>query len=333
MATRVSIPTATDQDLRDLGFGAVVSRESQQRLLNRDGSFNVERKGLPFWSSFSAYHALLTMSWWKFFAVCTLWYLLANGIFGLAYLACGPNALGSETIGMQNHTFLRAFFFSVQTLSTIGYGHVVPIGLAANIVVTIEALVGLLGFAIITGLLFSRFARPTAKVLFSRHAVIAPYEGIQALEFRAANGRSNELIEVSAKLMLTRFEQTDGVRTRRYYPLDLERPRVTFLPLTWTVVHPINEKSPLYGETAESLRASRAEVLVLLSGFDETFSATVHTRTSYVQEEIICGARFVSAFMSEAADRFAESRQGGRKIAVDMRLFDKIEKVPDSSHS
>lgn len=333
MATRVSIPTASEQDLRDLGFGAVVSRESQQRLLNRDGSFNVERKGLPFWSSFSAYHALLTISWWKFFAVCTVWYLLANAAFALAYLACGPGALGSETVGMEHHSFLRAFFFSVQTLSTIGYGHVVPIGLAANILVTIESLVGLLGFAIITGLLFSRFSRPTAKVLFSRHAVIAPYRDIQALEFRAANARSNELIEVSAKVMLTRFEDQDGVRTRRYYPLELERSNVTFLPLTWTVVHPISDRSPLHGETAESLRASRAEVLVLLSGFDETFSATVQTRTSYVTEEIICGARFVSAFMTEAADRFAGSKAGGKKIAVDMRLFDKIEKVPNTLSS
>lgn len=328
MATRVSIPSATEQDLRDLGFGAVVSRESQQRLLNRDGSFNVERKGLPFWSSFSAYHALLTMSWWKFFGVCTAWYVLANTLFALGYLACGPDALGSETIGMEHHTFLRAFFFSVQTLSTIGYGHVVPIGLAANILVTLESLVGLLGFAIITGLLFSRFSRPTAKILFSRQAVVAPYQNIKAFEFRAANARSNELIEVSAKVMLTRFENVDGLRTRRYYPLELERPNVAFLPLTWTVVHPVTENSPLRGETAESMRASRTEFLVLLSGFDETFSATVHTRTSYVPEEIVWGARFVSAFMTEAADRFAGSERGAKKIAVDMRLFDKIEKVP-----
>ncbi len=330
MATRTPIPPASEQDLRDLGFGSVVSRESQQRLLNRDGSFNVERKGLPFWSSFSLYHSLLTMVWWRFFLLCGAWYLLANTLFAMAYLACGPGALGSETAGMQNHTFLRAFFFSVQTLSTIGYGHVVPIGLASNIVVTVESLVGLLGFAIITGLLFSRFSRPTAKVLFSRHAVIAPYGDGTAFEFRVANARENELIEVSAKVMLTRFEDAEGVRTRRYYPLELERPSVTFLPLTWTVVHPITERSPLYGQTGESLRASRAEVLVLLSGFDETFSATVHTRTSYTPEELICNARFANAFMSEAADQFAASGRGGAKIAVDMRKFDKIEKLGES---
>ena len=208
------------------------------------------------------------MRWPFFFSLASGWYLLTNTIFALGYLACGPTGLGSSVTGMENHTFLRAFFFSVQTLSTIGYGHVVPIGLPANVIVTLESLVGLLGFAITTGLLFSRFSRPTANILFSRHGVIAPYQNMTAFEFRVANARSNELIEVSAKVMLTRFEDVDGVRTRRYYPLDLERPKVTFLPLTWTVVHPIDERSPLHGETAQTLRDSSTEFLVLLSGFD-----------------------------------------------------------------
>ena len=138
MATEPSKPTLNEQDLRDLGFGAVVSRESQQRLLNRDGSFNVERTGLRFWSSFSAYHAMLTMPWWQFFLATAVLYLIVNAAFAAAYLACGPGALGSETAGMENHTYLRAFFFSVQTLSTIGYGQVVPIGTAANTLVTLE---------------------------------------------------------------------------------------------------------------------------------------------------------------------------------------------------
>ncbi len=146
MATDATTRPLSDQDLRDLGFGAVVSRESRQRLLNRDGSFNVERKGLQFWTSFSAYHAMLTVPWWQFFAATAVLYLTVNALFAAAYLACGPGALGSDTAGMENHTYLRGFFFSVQTLSTIGYGHVVPIGLAANALVTVEALIGLLGF-------------------------------------------------------------------------------------------------------------------------------------------------------------------------------------------
>jgi inward rectifier potassium channel len=319
----------TDQDLRDLGFGSVVSRDSRQRLLNRDGSFNVERRGLGLLASLSPYHFLLTMSWWRFFFLGISSYVVANTLFAFAYMACGSNALTTSTPGIEEHAFLRAFFFSVETLSTIGYGNIVPIGIAANVVVTIEAVVGLTGFAIVTGLLFARFSRPTAKVLFSSHAVVAPYQNVTALEFRVANARSNELIEVSAKVIVSRFEQVDGVHTRRYYPLALERDGVVFLPLTWTVVHPIDEQSPLAGETPQSLRDSGAEVLVLLKAFDETFSTIVQTRTSYTFDDVVWGARFANAFMADAAQRFAASSRKNGKVAVDMRLFDIIEPVVD----
>ena len=319
MATETTTRPLNEQDLRDLGFGSVVSRDSRQRLLNRDGSFNVKRTGLRFWSSFSAYHAMLTMPWWQFFGLTAAMYLVVNAAFAAAYLACGPSALGSSTAGMENHTYLRAFFFSVQTLATIGYGQVVPLGTAANTIVTVEALTGLMGFAIVTGLLFARFSRPTAKLLFSQHALLAPYQNITALEFRVANARSNELTEITAKVLFSKFEDVEGTRTRRYYPLDLERSGVVFLPLTWTVVHPINRNSPMYGETPESLRQSQAEVLVLLSAFDETFSATVKTRTSYVPDEVLFGYRFANPFVLSAADH--------NKVAVDMRQFDAVERV------
>ncbi len=315
----------SEQDLRDLGFGAVVSRESRQRLLNRDGSFNVERRGLNFWSSFSLYHSLLTMPWWQFFLMGTVWYLGANFIFALLYQALGPDALATSTPVLENHAFLRAFFFSVETVSTIGYGNIVPTTVAANTLVTIEALFGLMGLAVVTGFLFARFSRPTAKVLFSRHAVVAPYRDMRAFEFRVANALSNELIEISCKLMLSRFEDVDGLRTRRYYPLSLERDNVVFLPLTWTVVHPIDETSPLQGETLDSLRDAQAEFLVLLKAFDETFSTIVQTRTSYTPEEVVWGARFANAFMTDATVRFSEDSRKGKKVTVNMRLFDKIE--------
>lgn len=319
MATDTTTRPMNEQDLRDLGFGSVVSRESRQRLLNRDGSFNVKRTGFRFWSSFSAYQALLRMPWWQFFGLTAVMYLVVNASFAAAYLACGPGALGSATAGLENHTYLRAFFFSVQTLATIGYGQVIPIGTLANTIVALEALVGLLGFAIVTGLVFSRFSRPTAKILFSRHALIAPYQNITALEFRVANARSNELIDVSAKVLLSRFEQVEGIRTRRYYPLQLERESVVFLPLSWTVVHPINQNSPLYRETPESLRESQSELLVLLKGFDETFSATVQTRTSFIPDEVLFGYRFANAFVISGTDH--------NRVAVDMRQFDEVERV------
>src|SRR5512135_1467065 len=143
MATRAQ--PLTDQDLRDLGFGAVVSRESQQRLLNRDGSFNVERKGLSLLESLSPYHLLLTMPWWQFILLGVGWYFFVNVAFAVAYLACGPQALVATAPGMAEHAFWRAFFFSVETLSTIGYGNIVPVGLAPNVLVALEALTGLAG--------------------------------------------------------------------------------------------------------------------------------------------------------------------------------------------
>ena len=157
-----------EQDLRDLGFGSVVSRESKARLVNRDGSFNVQRSGLSFWQYFSPYHFMLTIPWWQFFGH-------HRGILSAGQHRCSPGATSPAdptpwarfTRDWSSHTFLRAFFFSVQTLSTIGYGQVFPVGLGANALVTLEALVGLIGFAIVTGLLFARFSRPNAKLLFS----------------------------------------------------------------------------------------------------------------------------------------------------------------------
>lgn len=273
---------------RDLGFGAVVARESRRRLLNRDGSFNVARRGLRLASSLSLYHLLLTTSWTRFIGLLAGSYLALNGGFGVAFLLCGPEAL----VGGAGSAFGRAFFFSVETFSTIGYGNVVPVGLAANLVVTLEALVGLLWLALATGLLFARFSRPTARVVFSRTAVIAPYRGIKAFEFRIANVRSSQLIEVSATVMLARFEEAGGRQVRRFYNLALERSSVVFFPLSWTIVHPIDETSPLKDLTRDDLRRSDGEFLVLLSGVEETFAQRVHVRSSYKWDEVVWGARF-----------------------------------------
>lgn len=278
----------SEEEIRDLGFGAAVAGESRQRLLNRDGSFNVARRGLRLGSSLSVYHLMLTTSWARFMALVVGSYLLFNGAFGVAFVLCGPDALsGGDGAG-----FARAFFFSVETFSTIGYGVIGPVGMAANLVVTAEALVGLLWLALATGLLFARFSRPTAKVLFSRSAVIAPYHGIKAFEFRIANARSSQLIEVEAKVIFARFEDVHGRAVRRFYALTLERDAVTFFPLAWTIVHPISESSPLRDLTREGLRACDGEFLVLLTGVEETFAQRVHARSSYKWDEIVWDAKF-----------------------------------------
>jgi inward rectifier potassium channel len=302
---------------RDLGFGSVVTRESRQRLLNRDGSFNVLREGLNPLTSLSLYHDLLTMTWPRFLGLVVLFYLLVNAVFAGAYMACGPGALNGAAAATPGERLVESFFFSVQTFATIGYGGMSPRTLSAHLLVTLESLVGLLGFALATGILFARFSRPTAKILFSRHAIIAPYRGITAFEFRLANARSNELIEVEAKVILSRF-RLDG-KGREFVALKLERDRVVFFPLAWTVVHPINESSPLYGLGPEDLDAADAEFLILLTAFDETFSQTVHTRSSYTAEDVIWGASFASLFKPQRDDGL---------LSIDIDHLDEIQRVP-----
>src|SRR5437763_4207045 len=237
---------------RDLGFGSVVSRESRQRLLNRDGSFNVVREGLGWLATLAPYHLLLSISWIGFIGVVTLLYVVLNLVFAVMFLACGPGALAGPGSQMLGGRFSQAFFFSIQTFATIGYGQVGPNGLAANVIVTIEALVGLMYQALATGLLFARFARPTASIIFSRNAIIAPYADGRSLQFRVANRRRNQIIQLEAQVLFSHMQPDDAGRTvRRYHVLPLERNKVTFFPLSWTVVHPIDEASPLASRNVE----------------------------------------------------------------------------------
>jgi inward rectifier potassium channel len=197
---------------------------------------------------------------------------------------------------------LQAFFFSVETLGTIGYGQIAPASTAANIVMTLESLTGLMGLAIVTGLLFARFSRPIAAIVFSRWALIAPYRGIEAFEFRIANRHKNELVELDAKVLYSRTRDSGGRRKREFLELGLERRSVVFFPLTWPVVHPIDETSPLQGVTRQQLEAEEAEFLVLLQGTDETFAQRVHARTSYKPHEIVWQARFTDVFERPGPD-------------------------------
>jgi inward rectifier potassium channel len=304
---------------RDLGFGSVVGRESRQRLLNADGSFNVARSGLGLLETIAPYQQLLTMSWTGFLGMVAVVYLICNLLFAVAYVACGSDALlgpGSNMLGGQ---FSQAFFFSVQTFATIGYGQIGPNGFGPNAVVTAEALVGLMFQALATGLLFARFSRPTASILFSRSALIAPYNDGLSLQFRIANRRKNQIIQLEAQVLYSAMEPDGrGGRVRRYYPLPLERNKVTFFPLTWTIVHPITDTSPLGGKTAEDLLNAEAEILVLLSGIDDTFAQTVHARSSYRADEITWHARFVSIYVKG---------ESGSRVRADISKLHDVERV------
>lgn len=298
---------------RDLGFGSVVASESRERLLNRDGTFNVGRRGLSIFESLSPYHALLSITWPQFLGGVAFSYLLLNTLFAALYLLCGDGAIGAGPA-----RFGPAFFFSVETFSTIGYGNMVPVGLAANAVMTLEAFVGLLWVALATGIVFARFSRPTARVIFSRSAVVAPYRGITAFEFRVANARTSQLFEVSATVLLALFEEKDGKPSRKFHLLALERDKVVFFPLSWTVVHPIDEASPFHGLTHEDLVARDAEVLILLSAIDEASSQPVYTRTSYKADEIVWNARFADVF---------NHRGGGGRLTIDLGRIHEVQRL------
>jgi inward rectifier potassium channel len=306
---------AAESSPRDLGLGERVVQRTADRFLKRDGTFNVRRLGLSPVRSLSLYHHLLTIPWPRFFLSVAAFFLFSNLVFAGLYVWAGPDALHGTSATTAGGRFAECFFFSVHTLATIGYGTMSPRSLSANLLVTIEALFGLMGLALVTGILFARFSRPDARIVFSRQAVIGPFKGGWALMFRIANERTNQLLDLSATVSLNRLE---GGR-RRFYDLALERKRIVFFPLHWVVVHPIDDTSPFANVTHEQFLASDAELLILLTATEEDFGQTVHARSSYLADEVAWGARF--------ANMYVDTDDGA--VAVDMGLLHHIEAVPD----
>ena len=270
-----------------------------RRTINKDGTFNVHRRGAT-WRDAHAYLYLINVPWPAFLGIIFAAYLAVNTLFALVYYSLGPNQLQ----GADSHTelahFLNSFFFSAHTLTTVGYGSISPKGTSANIVAAIEAMVGLMGFALATGLLFGRVSRPSARIGYSEKMTVTPYLDGTSLQFRIVNQRANNLMELEAKVLFMTVDGPPGQQRRDYKVLRLERHNVFFFPLTWTIVHPIDEHSPLRGKTAQDLERFQAEILILIKGFDDTFSQTVHSRYSYRYDEIAWGARFVPAFDIDA---------------------------------
>jgi inward rectifier potassium channel len=264
-----------------------------RRAINPDGTFNVHRKGTRLRDE-NLYLKMIDTTWPKFFVVVLAVFLAVNVAFAIVYLAIGIDKLhGTES---EMGAFVNAFFFSVHTLTTVGYGNVFPSGPSANSVAAIEAATGLMVFAVMTGLLYGRFSRPSARILFSNNALIAPYQDGTSLQFRITNARSNTLMNLEARVLLMIVSNKEGQLKRDFIDLELERRKVYFLPLTWTIVHPIDSTSPFYGKTAEDLAKISAELLILVQAFDDSFSQVVHSIYSYRHTEILWGAKFVPAF-------------------------------------
>jgi inward rectifier potassium channel len=280
----------------DTGFSSNAN-DTGGRFINKDGSYNLVKEGMPFWKRISIFHDMLNLPQWKFITIILLFYLAINLIFTTIYFFIGA----SELTGLPNadnwRIFKELFYFSTETFTTVGYGRVNPVGDAANVVSGIESLTGLLSLAIATGLIYGRFSKPRSYLAFSDHALVSPFKEGTGLMFRFAAFKDKHALtdlEIKVNIGLQVLENEKPVY--KYFSLDLERTRVESMPMSWTVVHPIIETSPLYGFTEEDMRNGDVELYVMLRGFDDVFSNYVQQRTSYTYHEIFFNRKFIPMY-------------------------------------
>ena len=302
-----------EQDYNDLGLDTK-SQSGAYRALNKDGSFNVRKKNVSFFESLNTFHSLVSMPWPKFFLIVFLIYFLINLLFASIYLAIGLEHLTGIYGQSLTDKFIEAFFFSAQTITTLGYGRVAPVGILANIAAAAESMLGLLTFALGTGLMYGRFSKPTATIKYSNYAVIAPYRDINGFMFRVVNPKKNQLVEVEINLTLSL--KNPESETREFFNLEVEREKVAFFPTMWTIVHPVNENSPLHKLNNMELIARDAEFIAMIKAFDESFSQTVYSRSSYKAEEVKWGEKFVYLIERE-----------GSGLVVDVSRIDETYKI------
>ncbi len=285
------------KNIENTGFSTNNSNTEGGRLTNKDGSINLRKTGVPFWIRISLYHTLLRMPRWKFLFVVFAFYTTLNLFFALIYVSIGVDSLrGITPADNMLNNFEQAFFFSSQTLTTVGYGHISPFGLSANVVASLESFTGILSFALVTGLLYGRFTRPRAYLLFSHNVLVAPHKGKRALMIRVASYKNNHLTDMEAQVTMAMHMSENGNKKRAFYSLPLEIKRINSLALSWTLVHVIDEESPLFLMSLEDMKEADIELLFHLKGFDDHFSNIVQQRTSYIASEVAYGAKFLPAF-------------------------------------
>lgn len=280
----------------DTGF-ATNTNDIGGRFLNKDGSYNLVKEGMPFFKRFSLFQDMLNLPLWKFITVIFLFYLVINIFFTSIYILIGPQQLDGLIRGSTWKIARQIFYFSTQTITTVGYGHINPVGDGANIVAAVEALTGFLSLAIATGLIYGRFSKPRSYLVFSDHALISPYREGKGLMFRfAAFKDKHTLTDVDIRVNTGLLLLENETPVYKYFSLALERTRVESMPMSWTVVHPIDENSPFYGFTQEDMKNADVELYVMLRGFDDVFSNYVQQRTSYTYHEILFNRKFIPMF-------------------------------------
>jgi inward rectifier potassium channel len=281
-------------EIKDPGIGTQFKQKTQ-RIIAQDGSYNLIKRGGQ--NGFrDVFKYLLEISWWWFFTLLFLGYILINLVFGGAYYLIGiEHITGIDP--STSHPFLQCFFFSGQTFTTVGYGALAPTGLPTQILATVEAFFGLLSFSVATGIAYSRFSKPNSKIIYSKHVLHTNYQDGKSIKFKLANERNNVLLEVSAKVILTLEKVLDnGDIIKSYYNLKLETDAVELLPYTWTLVYKIDENSPLFNLEQEEIRKLNPEFLILLKGFDETFSQHIRSKRSFVVDDILWDREFAKIF-------------------------------------
>ncbi len=279
----------------DLGFGSKITAAGE-RLINKDGSFNIIRKGRKI---STLYQVLLEMSSTRFTLFSLVFFISTNTIFATLFMLIGVEQLHGVPKGNFISDFLYAFFFSVQTFTTVGYGGINPIGISANFVASLCASIGLIAFALITGLFFARFSKPRSHIAFSKKALLTAYkEGLRCFQFRIVNTRPHKIINLEASVIFTWLEEKEQEVSRHYANLKLERKRVFLFPLNWTIVHPITKKSPLFEKSLTEIEAMHGEFMIMLKGFDESYNQLIHTNTSYIAKDMEADVKFYPMYTS-----------------------------------
>lgn len=282
---------------KDSGLASSFKRRTK-RIINKDGSFNVKRTGSKRYV-FDIYQHIIRVKWSLFFFYVIFFYFLINLSFALLYSSLGNDALSSFGDGGFFERIPDAFYFSVQTFTSVGYGGIIPVSGLANFISSIEALFGLVGFAIITGTVYGRFSKPVAKLEFSNHAVINRTGVNNEFQFKLVNRRQTHMMNVECTVIYSSLVNRDGVRTKDYVVLNLRLAKILFFPLSWTVVHEIDESSPLYGKTEQGIAEEHGEFLVHVKGLDETYGSEVNKRLSYLFNEVKWGYSFIRSFETD----------------------------------